>query len=112
MTTKRVAVIGAGIVGVASATYLRLHLNGQLFASRSESDFATDETAMALRRANRVAVLELGAEELRQHEPELSRDYVRALAAALSARTAGSAPPASTEPTVGALTPRAAGRAT
>ena len=89
-----------------------IHRNGHLFAYRSESDFAKDAAAMALRRANGITVLELGAEELRQHEPELSRDYVRALAAALSARTAGSAPPASTEPTVGALTPRAAGRAT
>src|SRR5262245_41296227 len=52
--------------------------NGHLFAYKSEADFAKDEAAMALRRANGVAVLELGAEELRQLEPELSRDYVRA----------------------------------
>ena len=52
--------------------------NGHLFAYKSDAAFAKDAAAMELRRANGVEILELGAEELRQLEPELSRDYVRA----------------------------------
>jgi D-amino-acid dehydrogenase len=52
--------------------------NGHLFAYKSDEAFAKDAAAMDLRKANGVAVLELGADELRQREPELARDYLRA----------------------------------
>ncbi len=50
---------------------------GHLVAYRSEESFAKDLDAMALRRANGVVVDDLGADELRQLDPNLSRDYVR-----------------------------------
>src|SRR5262249_23056396 len=52
---------------------------GNLYVYRTEESFAKDGLAWALRRENGVEVDELNADELRQLEPTLARDYIRAL---------------------------------
>lgn len=54
-----------------------VHRVGHLFAYRSDATFNKDAAAMRLREANGVTIDELSADELRQLEPHLSRDYVR-----------------------------------
>jgi D-amino-acid dehydrogenase len=54
-----------------------VHRLGHLFAYRSEATFQKDSAAMRLREANGIAIEDLSADELRQLEPHLSRDYVR-----------------------------------
>jgi D-amino-acid dehydrogenase len=56
-----------------------IHQRGHLYVYRSAEALAKDGFAWALRRANGVVVDEFDADELRQLEPTLSRDYVRAL---------------------------------
>lgn len=56
-----------------------VHQRGHLYVYRSTEALAKDGFAWALRRANGVAVDEFDADELRQLEPALSRDYVRGL---------------------------------
>jgi len=52
---------------------------GHLYVYRSAAAVAKDGFAWALRRQNGVVVDEFDADELRQLEPALSRDYVRGL---------------------------------
>lgn len=52
---------------------------GHLYVYRSAESLAKDGLAWALRRENGVVVDEFDADELRQLEPSLSRDYVRGL---------------------------------
>ncbi|HVC50968.1 MAG TPA: FAD-binding oxidoreductase [Stellaceae bacterium] len=52
---------------------------GHLYVYRSAEALAKDGLAWALRRANGVVVDAFDADELRQLEPALSRDYVRGL---------------------------------
>jgi len=52
---------------------------GHLYVYRSAASLAKDGLAWALRRENGVAVDEFDADELRQLEPVLSREYVRGL---------------------------------
>lgn len=59
----------------AGAEHL-VHRVGHLFAYRSREAFDKDAGAMALRRRNGLAIDELSADELRQLEPHLSRDFV------------------------------------
>jgi D-amino-acid dehydrogenase len=54
-----------------------VHRFGHLFAYRSEAAFQKDSVAMRLRQANGITIEDLSADELRQLEPHLSRDYVR-----------------------------------
>lgn len=54
-----------------------IHRLGHLFAYRSDASYQKDFAAMRLREANGIAVDDLPADELRQLEPHLSRDYVR-----------------------------------
>ncbi|HYM32293.1 MAG TPA: FAD-dependent oxidoreductase [Candidatus Cybelea sp.] len=54
-----------------------IHRAGHLMAYRSDASFAGDAGANRLRSDNGVEIQELGADELRQLEPALSRDYVR-----------------------------------
>jgi D-amino-acid dehydrogenase len=54
-----------------------IHRLGHLFAYRSDATFQKDTAAMRLREANGIIIDELSADELRQLEPHLSRDYVR-----------------------------------
>lgn len=54
-----------------------VHRLGHLFAYRSEATFQKDSAAMRLREANGIAIEDLSADELRQLEPHLSRDYLR-----------------------------------
>jgi len=56
-----------------------IHQRGHLYVYRSAEALAKDGFAWALRRANGVVVDEFDADELRQLEPALSRDYVRGL---------------------------------
>ena len=56
-----------------------IHQRGHLYVYRSAEALAKDGLAWALRRANGVEVDEFDADELRQLEPVLSRDYVRGL---------------------------------
>jgi len=56
-----------------------VHQRGHLYVYRSAESLAKDDLAWALRRENGVAVDEFDADELRQLEPALSRDYVRGL---------------------------------
>jgi D-amino-acid dehydrogenase len=56
-----------------------VHQRGHLYVYRSAESLAKDGFAWALRRENGVAVDEFDADELRQLEPTLSRDYVRGL---------------------------------
>src|SRR5205085_11634625 len=52
---------------------------GHLYVYRSAEALAKDDFAWALRRANGVVVDRFDADELRQLEPALSRDYVTGL---------------------------------
>ena len=56
-----------------------IHQRGHLYVYRSAEALAKDGFAWALRRENGVVVDEFDADELRQLEPALSRDYVRGL---------------------------------
>jgi glycine/D-amino acid oxidase-like deaminating enzyme len=56
-----------------------VHQRGHLYVYRSAESLANDGLAWALRRENGVVVDEFGADELRQLEPALSREYVRGL---------------------------------
>src|SRR5438067_6976672 len=56
-----------------------IHQRGHLYVYRSAEAFAKDGFAWALRRENGVEVDEFDADELRQLEPTLSREYVRGL---------------------------------
>src|SRR5437762_9909852 len=56
-----------------------VHQRGHLYVYRSAETLAKDGFAWALRRENGVVVDEFDADELRQLEPVLSRDYVRGL---------------------------------
>src|SRR5882762_7638064 len=56
-----------------------VHQRGHLYVYRSAEALAKDGFAWALRRENGVIVDEFDADELRQVEPALSRDYVRGL---------------------------------
>jgi D-amino-acid dehydrogenase len=66
------------LVKDAGAEHL-LHRRGHLYVYRSAESLAKDGLAWALRRANGVVVDEFDADELRQLEPTLSRDYQRGL---------------------------------
>jgi D-amino-acid dehydrogenase len=56
-----------------------VHQRGHLYVYRSAESLAKDGLAWTLRRENGVVVDEFDADELRQLEPTLSRDYVRGL---------------------------------
>jgi D-amino-acid dehydrogenase len=56
-----------------------IHQRGHLYVYRSGESLQKDGLAWALRRENGVVVDEFNADELRQLEPALSRDYVRGL---------------------------------
>src|SRR5213078_3559314 len=56
-----------------------VHQRGHLYVYRSAEALAKDGFAWALRRDNGVEVDEFDADELRQLEPALSREYVRGL---------------------------------
>jgi len=56
-----------------------VHQRGHLYVYRSPESLAKDAFAWALRRENGVEVDEFDADELRQLEPSLSREYVRGL---------------------------------
>ena len=56
-----------------------IHQRGHLYVYRSAEALAKDGFAWALRRENGVVVDEFDADELRQLEPALSREYVRGL---------------------------------
>src|SRR5580693_7314391 len=56
-----------------------VHQRGHLYVYRSAESLAKDGLAWALRRENGVEVDEFDADELRQLEPTLSRDYVHGL---------------------------------
>jgi D-amino-acid dehydrogenase len=56
-----------------------IHQRGHLYVYRSAQALAKDGLAWSLRRANGVEVDEFDADELRQLEPVLSREYVRGL---------------------------------
>jgi len=66
------------LVKDAGAEHL-VHQRGHLYVYRSAESLAKDGLAWALRRENGVVVDEFDADELRQLEPALSRDYVRGL---------------------------------
>ena len=66
------------LVEDAGATDL-VEQRGHLYVYRSAEALAKDGLAWALRRANGVVVDAFDADELRQLEPALSRDYVRGL---------------------------------
>lgn len=66
------------LVKAAGAEHL-VHQRGHLYVYRSAEALAKDGLAWALRRENGVVVDEFDADELRQLEPTLSRDYVRGL---------------------------------
>jgi D-amino-acid dehydrogenase len=51
---------------------------GHLHVYKSDAAHAKDDAGMALRRAAGVTITELDTDELRQLEPELSRDFLRA----------------------------------
>jgi D-amino-acid dehydrogenase len=56
-----------------------IHQRGHLYVYRTAEALAKEGLAWALRRANGVVVDEFDANELRQLEPALSREYVRGL---------------------------------
>src|SRR5437764_4209707 len=56
-----------------------VHQRGHLYVYRSAESLAKDAFAWALRRENGVEIDEFDADELRQLEPVLSREYVRGL---------------------------------
>ncbi|HEX9464444.1 MAG TPA: FAD-dependent oxidoreductase [Alphaproteobacteria bacterium] len=64
----------APLVKAAGAEDLVFRL-GHLFAYRSEANFARERGAWALRRDNGITWDEFNADELRQLEPALARDY-------------------------------------
>ena len=66
------------LVKAAGAEHL-VHQRGHLYVYRSAESLARDGLAWTLRRENGVEVDEFDADELRQLEPTLSRDYVRGL---------------------------------
>jgi D-amino-acid dehydrogenase len=66
------------LAGDAGAEAL-IHKRGHLYVYRSEEALAKDGFAWALRRENGVEVDEFDADELRQLEPALSREFVRGL---------------------------------
>src|SRR5260221_2352960 len=63
----------------AAGAEQHLHHRGNLYVYRTEESLAKDGLGWALRRENGVEVDELNADELRQLEPTLSRDYIRGL---------------------------------
>src|SRR5205085_12271552 len=67
-----------GLAKMAGAEEL-VHQRGHLYVYRSAEALAKDSFAWALRRENGVEVDEFDADELRQLEPTLSRDYLRGL---------------------------------
>src|SRR3954468_11686180 len=56
-----------------------IHQRGHLYVYRSADSLAKDALAWELRRENGVEIDEFDADELRQLEPVLSREYVRGL---------------------------------
>ena len=64
------------LVSAAGAEDL-VHRLGHLYVYRSAESLAKDRLAWDLRRENGVEIDEFDADELRQLEPALSRDYVR-----------------------------------
>jgi len=56
-----------------------IHRAGHLWAYRTEDGFRKDQAAWRLRRDNGVAVTELDADQLRQAEPALSREFTRGI---------------------------------
>ena len=64
------------LVSAAGAEDL-VHRLGQLYVYRSAGSLEKDRLAWELRRENGVEIDEFDADELRQLEPALSRDYVR-----------------------------------
>jgi D-amino-acid dehydrogenase len=66
------------LVKAAGAEHL-VHQRGHLYVYRSAEALAKDGLGWTLRRENGVEVDEFDADELRQLEPALSRDYVRGL---------------------------------
>jgi D-amino-acid dehydrogenase len=64
------------LVSAAGAEDL-VHRLGHLYVYRSEESLKKDRLAWELRRENGVEIDEFDADELRQLEPALSRDYVR-----------------------------------
>jgi D-amino-acid dehydrogenase len=66
------------LVSAAGAEDL-VHRLGHLYVYRSAESLAKDRLAWMLRRDNGVEVDEFDADELRQLEPALSREYVRGL---------------------------------
>ena len=66
------------LVSAAGAEDL-VHRLGHLYVYRSAESLGKDRLAWALRRENGVEIDEFDADELRQLEPALSRDYVRGL---------------------------------
>jgi D-amino-acid dehydrogenase len=66
------------LVSAAGAEDL-VHRLGHLYVYRSVEGLAKDRLAWDLRRDNGVEIDEFNADELRQLEPALSRDYVRGL---------------------------------
>ena len=64
------------LVSAAGAEDL-VHRQGHLYVYRSADGLEKDRFAWDLRRENGVEIDEFGADELRQLEPALSRDYLR-----------------------------------
>src|SRR5260370_41321790 len=64
------------LISAAGADDL-IHRLGHLYVYRSAKSLAKDRFAWDLRRENGVEIDEFDADELRQLEPALSRDYVR-----------------------------------
>jgi D-amino-acid dehydrogenase len=56
-----------------------IHRAGHLWVYRSEESYAKDQAAWKLRRDNGVIVTELDADQLRQAEPALSREFTRGI---------------------------------
>jgi D-amino-acid dehydrogenase len=54
-----------------------IHRAGHLWVYRTEESYAKDQAAWRLRRDNGVVVTELDADQLRQTEPALSREFTR-----------------------------------
>ena len=70
-----------------------IHQRGHLYVYRSAEALAKDALAWALRRENGVEIDEFDADELRQLEPVLSREYVRGLLVRENGHTEQPAPP-------------------
>src|ERR1700752_2554046 len=64
------------LISAAGAEDL-VHRRGHLYVYRSAESLGKDRLAWELRRENGVEIDEFDADELRQLEPSLSRDYVR-----------------------------------